>query len=467
MKPINVFLQLRAFFFIILLIPFVFFAQCSTTKTIKIANSSEPLQAELIVRVVNTTPCITLYTSGTCSYQESYIQIGGMFGTELPYGCLLSNSQIPKASISTNKSESGNKIAYKCSKEDSWHVIYLGSENRFFLDCKVYPSTDNFNWSEVPDLLTAGPDMIGRRCGNFSFSELTEEFRQKGGESAVADLLIKTIPYNAYRKVSMDNLQAWDDIYLGLSPAAKERLIPIFRKSIMEESAVLALERSVRYLNLDNPEYLPPLITQMRKIVNSKPHYETDAASEIILQRITKSDPKVGAELSCLELEREMKRGAIVYLPAALLSIGYANYPCKAILKTLENSNCDASYFCPSGQTSHICDAKDLKPEIEKALAGKIRELSIPMRDKALLAAALPLPESQSILQLWQKRRTYTIEQPAEPSCEKLYIIGKKGVPCNCFKELPASACGKNYFETICAYSVDDSSGKIKNVVSP
>jgi hypothetical protein len=144
-----------------------------------------------------------------------------------------------------------------------------------------------------------------------------------------------------------------------------------------------------------------------------------------------------------------------------------ANYPCKAVLKTLENSTCDASYFCPAGQRSHICDANDLKPEIEKALSGKIRELSVPMRDKALLAAALPLPESQIILQLWQKRRTYTIEQPAEPSCEKLYIAGKKGVPCNCFKELPASACGKNYFETICAYSVDDSSRKIKNVVSP
>jgi hypothetical protein len=434
---------------------------------IKIANSSEPLQAELIVRVVKTTPCITLYSSGTCSYQEAFIQIGGMFGTELPYGCLLSNSEIPKASISTNKSESGNKIAYKCSKEDSWHVIYLGSENRSFLDCKVYPFADNINWAEVPDLLTAGPDIIGRRCGNFSFSELAEEFRQREGESAVTDLLIKTISYNAYRKVSMDNLQAWDDVYLSLSPSAKERLIPIFRKSIMEESAVLALERSVRYLNLDNPEYLPAMISHMRRIVNSKPHYETDAASEIILQRITKSDPKVGAELACLELEREMKRGAIVYLPAALLSIGYANYPCKAVLKTLENSTCDASYFCPAGQRSHICDANDLKPEIEKALSGKIRELSVPMRDKALLAAALPLPESQIILQLWQKRRTYTIEQPAEPSCEKLYIAGKKGVPCNCFKELPASACGKNYFETICAYSVDDSSRKIKNVVSP
>lgn len=461
MKTINPFSQFRALFFLF------FFLQCSTTKTIKIANSSEPLQAELIVRVVKTTPCITLYSSGTCSYQEAFIQIGGMFGTELPYGCLLSNSEIPKASISTNKSESGNKIAYKCSKEDSWHVIYLGSENRSFLDCKVYPFADNINWAEVPDLLTAGPDIIGRRCGNFSFSELAEEFRQREGESAVTDLLIKTISYNAYRKVSMDNLQSWDDVYLSLSPSAKERLIPIFRKSIMEESAVLALERSVRYLNLDNPEYLPAMISHMRRIVNSKPHYETDAASEIILQRITKSDPKVGAELACLELEREMKRGAIVYLPAALLSIGYANYPCKAVLKTLENSTCDASYFCPAGQTSHICDANDLKPEIEKALSGSIRQLSIPMRDKALLAAALPLPESQSILQLWQKRRTYTIEQPAEPSCEKLYIAGKKGVPCNCFKELPASACGKNYFETICAYSVDDSSRKIKNVVSP
>lgn len=465
MKPSNLLFQLRIF--ILLMFPFVFFLQCSTTKTITIANSTEPFQAELIVKVVKTTPCITLYTSGTCSYQEAYIQMGGMFGTELPYGCLLSNSEIPKASISTNKSESGNKIAYKCSKEDSWHVIYIGSGKRSFLDCKLYPPADTFNWADVPDLLTVGHEMIGRKCGNFLFSELTEEFKHSGGESAVADLLVKTISYNAYRKVSMDNLQAWDDAYLSLSSSAKERLIPIFRKSIMEESTVLALERSVRYLNLDNPEYLPAMIDHMRRIVNSKPHYETDAASEIILQRITKSDPKVGAELACLELEREIKRGAIVYLPTALLAIAYANYPCKAVLKTLENSNCNASYFCPAGQTSHICNANDLKPEIEKALFGNIRQLSIPMRDKALLAAALPLPESQGILQLWQKRQAYTIEQPAEPACEKLYISGKKGVPCNCFKELPGSACGKNYFEVICTYSVDDNLGKINNVVSP
>jgi hypothetical protein len=89
------------------------------------------------------------------------------------------------------------------------------------------------------------------------------------------------------------------------------------------------------------------------------------------------------------------------------------------------------------------------------------------MRDRALLAAALPLKESRNILQLWQKRRSYTIDQSSEPACEKQYVIGKKGVPCNCFKELPASACGNTHFETTCVYSVDDISGKIKDVVTP
>ena len=441
--------------------------QCSSTKVIKIADTKEPLQAELIIRVVSTKPCITLYGGGTCSYQEAAIQLGGVLDREIPYGCFLSKSGAPEAAISTNKSDAGYRIAYRCEKKDSWHVVYIGSEYRSFKDCKDYSFGDNFNWTNVPELQVAASDMVGNKCGNFSFEELVTELKQIGGESAVTDLLIKTISFTANRHISMDNLQAWDDAYLRLSAPEKAKLIPTFRKAIMEESEILALERAVRYSDLGNPEYMPAMIAHMKRIVNSKPHYETDAASEIILTRIAKSDSNLGGELACRELEREMKRGAIVYLPSALLAVAYANYPCSAVLPTLANSRCDAAYFCPQGQTAKICESKDLKLEVEKALNSDTRKLSIQMRDRALLAAALPLKESESILKLWQKRRTYTIDQVAEPSCEKIYVIGKKGVACNCFKELPNSACGKTYNETTCVYTVDDVSGKIKNIVTP
>ena len=428
--------------------------QCSSTKVIKIADTKEPLQAELIIRVVSTKPCITLYGGGTCSYQEAAIQLGGVLDREIPYGCFLSKSGAPEAAISTNKSDAGYRIAYRCDKKDSWHVVYIGSEYRSFKDCKDYSFGDNFNWTNVPELQVAASDMVGNKCGNFSFKELVTELKQIGGEAAVTDLLIKTISFNAHRHISMDNLQAWDDTYLRLSAPEKAKLIPTFRKA-------------VRYSDLGNPEYMPAMIAHMKRIVNSKPHYETDAASEIILTRIAKSDSNLGGELACRELEREMKRGAIVYLPSALLAVAYANYPCSAVLPTLANSRCDAAYFCPQGQTAKICESKDLKLEVEKALNSDTRKLSIQMRDRALLAAALPLKESESILKLWQKRRTYTIDQVAEPSCEKIYVIGKKGVACNCFKELPNSACGKMYNETTCVYTVDDVSGQIKNIVTP
>ncbi len=467
----TVYLKLGRYFQVLLFIfCSIHLLQCSTNKIIKVADTDEPLHAELIIRVVTTKPCITLYGGGTCSYQEAAIQLGkGFSSRELSYGCYLSKSGISEAAISTNKSESGSRIAYRCGKNESWYVIYLGSENRSFKDCKEYTFADNFIWTDVPDLRVAAPAMVGRRCGNFSFASLVQEMKQIGGESAVTDLLIKTISFNANRPVSMDILQAWDDVYLSLSASEKSKFIPVFRKAILEESEVLALERSVRYADLDTPEYLPAMIAHMRRIVNSKPHYETDAASEIILRRIAKSDPNLGAELGCRELEREMKRGAIVYLPAALLAVGYGNYSCPAVLPTLANSNCNANYFCPPGQTTHICESKDLKADIEKIIISKdnIRELSLPMRDKALLAASLPLKESRDILQLWQKRRSYTIEQPVEPACEKLYILGKKGVPCNCFKELPNSACGNIHNETTCIYTVDDVGRKIKDVVTP
>jgi len=454
----------------LILICYILLEQCSTTKVIKVAQTDEPFHAELIIRVVNTKPCITLYSSGTCSYQEAAIQLGSGFSSrEFAYGCLLLKGDTPEAAITTNKAESGTRIAYRCAKSANWNVIYLGDENRTFKDCKEYRSADNFDWSQVPDFSIAASELVARNCGGFTFEDLVKEVKQQRGESAVTELLIKTLSHNARRQVSMDNLQAWDDEYLKLPSSEKNKLIPEFRKAIMEESTILALERSVRYADLDNPEYLPAMTSHMRRIVNAKPHYETDAVSEIILKQIAKSDPNLGAELGCLELEREMKRGAIVYLPSALLAVAYGNYPCPAVLPTLANSNCDANYFCPEDQKSRICEAKDLNAEIEKAILSKenIRLLSIPMRDKALLAAALPLKESQNILQLWHNRHFYTIDQPTEPECEKLYVSGKRGVPCNCFKKLPNSACGKNYNETTCVYSVDDARRKIKEVVTP
>ena len=74
-------------------------------------------------------------------------------------------------------------------------------------------------------------------------------------------------------------------------------------------------------------------------------------------------------ELACLELEREIKEGLLYIYRLHFLLETYANYPCKAVLKTLENSNCNASYFLPR-RTDILISAMQMikKPEIEKAL---------------------------------------------------------------------------------------------------
>ncbi|MBP6739738.1 MAG: hypothetical protein KA146_07090 [Leptospiraceae bacterium] len=213
---------------------------------------------------------------------------------ELSYGCFLSKSGLPEASISTNKSDAGYRIAYRCDKKDSWHVIYIGSENRSFKDCKDYSFGDNFNWTNVPELKVAASEMVGNKCGNFLFEELVTELKQNGGESAVTDLLIKTISFTANRHISMDNLQAWDDAYLRLSAQEKAKLIPTFRKAIMEESEILALER-------------------------------------------------------------EMKRGAIVYLSAALLAAALL------LFKELPNSACGKMY----NETTCVYTVDDVSGQIK------------------------------------------------------------------------------------------------------
>ena len=94
--------------YLLILFCFILLEQCSTTKVIKVAGTEEPLHAELIIRVVNTKPCITLYSSGTCSYQEAAIQLGSGFSSrEIAYGCLLSTGEAPEAAIVTNKTKIG------------------------------------------------------------------------------------------------------------------------------------------------------------------------------------------------------------------------------------------------------------------------------------------------------------------------------------------------------------------------
>ncbi len=448
-------------------IAFLLSFNCTTTNVIRIASTDRPLHAVLIVKEVHTKPCITLY-GGSCSYQEGAIVLRrGFSERELSSKCLITKAGVPDGDITTNVTPAGERIAYRCGKKENWHVIYLGSENRAFLDCKDYNIFGNFVWEGIPAFREAAPAMMTRQCP-VMFDDLAAEIRGSIGASAVTDLLIATVSVRAPRGISMDNLQAWDDEYLKLSASEKKRLVPVFRDALLGDSAVLALERSLRYADFSDPEYLPAMKARMQKIVNSPPHYETDSSADMMLRMIARSDAQEGARLGCREIERELKRGATAYLAGAILAVASAGYSCPAVLAALENSRCDAAFYCPRGQNSHICEASELAGDIKKALEGPARALDFNMRDRALLAAALPLSESQAILRLWQERHSYTIDQPREPSCEKLYISGRKGVPCHCFDALPASACSKkNNVELTCLYRVDDTAKKIDQIVSP
>ena len=444
----------------------LFLVHCTTTETVKIADTQKPLHAELLIRKMRTKPCITLYRGGSCSYQEAAIVLHrGLRRREFRYGCVIGKAGLPQGQIETNASAGGDRIAFRCGKKEGWRVLYVGSEDRSFLDCRKYDNTVDFGWASAPPLRAAAPDMI-RACGG-SLAPLAAEIRSIAGESAVTDLLIATVSVAARRRVSMDHLQAWDDEYRSLPPGEKQRLVPVFRTAILGESTVLALERAVRYADLSDPIYLPALKARMQRIVDALPHYETDASADMILRMIARTEPQEAARLGCLELEREMKRGAIVYLPGALLAVAHVGYRCPAVLNTLGKAQCDAAYYCGAGQTRHVCEAHELSAEIQRALAGPAGNLTPNLRDRALLSAARAVDGSEGILRLWHARHSYTIDQPAEPDCKQLYILGKKGVPCHCFDELPQSACSTMHISTTCTYKVDDAARKITGVVSP
>ncbi|MBI3395300.1 MAG: hypothetical protein HY042_05660 [Spirochaetia bacterium] len=394
---------------------------CTTTKVIPVAATNGPLRAELIVREFHTTPCVTLY-GGSCGYQEASIVLHRGFSDRyLPYGCYATKAGVPDAQIVTSTGESGERIAFRCTKSESWRVIFVGSGNRSFLDCREYKATGDFSWDGVDGLREASPPMIERGCNGVLLEDVAAEIQAVHGVASVTDLLIATISMQATRKISKDFLQAWDDAYVKLPAGEKKRLVPVFRAAIFGQS-------------------------------------------QVMLRAIAKADAKEAARLGCAELEREMKRGAIVYLAGAVLAVANAAYQCPVVLATLENSSCTANYYCGSGR---ICEAKELSADIKKALSQPTSPLDFIARDHALLAAALAHPGSHEILKLWHQRHSYVIDQPREPSCEQLYIMGKKGVPCHCFTDVPASACAKNHTELTCSFRVDDTAKRIDQVVSP
>lgn len=437
---------------------------CISTEVVPIASTDAPVRAEMIVKRVHKHLCTTAW-GGSCSFQESAIVLhtGPLTKREFGYGCTITGDGVPQGEVLTNTGD-GIRLAFRCGKNLSWSVAYVGTENRAFLDCKKYDFPGDFRWDAVPTLQNAAARMVGQRCP-FSFADLADEIKTRHGQGALTDLLLATLAMRAPRHISMDNLQAWDDVYAQSPAGEKARIAPAFRAAILGDSEVLALERAVRYTDLSDPEFLPALLSRMEKIVNSPPHYNTDAAAEIILRKLASVKPDEGARLACRELEREKKRGARTYLPGALLSVAHGNHSCPVVLSSLEDSACDAAFYC--GKDT-ICGQKDLEAEIAEALkATPDQKLDPRMRDRALLAAALRVEGSREILRLWHDRHSYEVEQPAEPACSKLYVQGQKGVACRCFDKVPSSACAKTYGETECKFRVNDAARKIDQVVSP
>lgn len=437
--------------------------RCITTEEVPVARTDTPVRAEMIVKKVERHLCTTAW-GGSCSFQESAILLhtGPVSTREFGYGCLLTRDGVPQAQVVTDKSD-GIRIAFRCARNLGWTVVYVGAENKSFKDCKLYNFPGEFRWDEVPGLQSAAARLMLDRCG-IPFDWLADEVKMRYGQTVLTDLLIATLAAQAPRGSSMDQLQAWDDVYSQLPPQEKKRVASAFRTAILTDSPVLALERAVRYTDLSDPEFLPALLSRMEKIVNSPPHYDTDSASEIILRKLATVKPDEGARLACRELERERKRGALTFLAGALLAAANGKYNCPVVLSVLEDSSCDAAYYCGEGK---ICEAKDLSSDVQRALGGPPgQKLDPNMRDRALLAAALNVEGSNEILKLWHQRHSYKIDQPSQPTCSKLSLQGQKGESCHCFDKLPASVCGKSRAEAECRFRVNDAERKVDQIVS-
>lgn len=373
---------------------------CVIKNTIQVAQVEKPLHARLIVREETIKPCPRI-DRFHCFYKKSLIVLAG--GRELPYGCPAQTAAGKQGQIATDASGE-QRIAYRCQQTDPWKVIYLGGGKRSFQECSPYQQGPGFDWSRVPGLVAVAPRLVNSGCSGVKFTDLVEELSARGGPAAVADLLHSTLGAKTTPSGNTDHRQEWDDAFAALPAGEKARLIPAFRQAILSEGSLLALERALRHTDLSDPAYAPALSARIQRMLEGAPSAANDTAMDRMLRRLAQSDPAGAARLACREIQREKERGALLYLPGALLAVAHAQEPCPLILGNLAESNCDAAFSCAgSGASGRICSAQELAGDIQKALH-ESGPLSFQMRDRALLAAALPLPQARGVLEAWQRR---------------------------------------------------------------
>lgn len=452
----------------IAMLALVWTGACATTTTTPVAVAgAQNVQAEMVVDTVRMVPCLTLY-GGSCGYQTASILLTWKGQKErLPYGCLLTSAGKPDAQLSLPPSGGQDRLAYRCSRSETWTLVYLGRDHRSYRACAKYPAVADFAWDRAPGLSAALISLA--ECPEVYFDDIALEARSMGADTLL-DLLVATLGRPAPRRSSKNNLQAWDDAYASLPEPQKRRMTEHFRAAIMSESPILALERSLRYSDLNDPAFLQAMKSHMERILRTPGHYETDASVDMMLRKIALREPAEAAAMACRELEREVQRGALVYLPGALLAIAQEKYPCPPLLKTIQASSCITPFYCSGARnTEGICTHEQLLPEVQRHLnSPSVKPLTVIERERLLLAAARSTPGVEPLLSLWHRRHSYRIEQSATPACKDLYILGnKKGTTCHCFDDYPASACGTLHDETTCVYKVDDAGQRIYDVVSP
>lgn len=438
---------------------------CVHTNERPITETRSPVPARLIVREVRQSPCFSLY-GGSCSHQQAVLRIEGPVKRDLPYGCLITKDGIPQSDITSDIKGDAIRVAFRCEKRLPFKVVYVMPSGRHFAHCNEYGGT-SWNWGSVPDFRGAASTMIRQSCPGVHFEDVAAEIRT-GGEAALVSFLKETLGLQARRKISMDSLQAWDDAYLSLSRDGQSQLQGDFRRAIFEISTTLALERSLRYVDINDAAFEEAIVKRLEENLNSATGYEMDASMDMMLRRLAQSNPQRAGEMGCKELVREKRRGALAYLPGALLVVAKARYSCPVVLDAVRSSLCHASFYCSSSSRKDgVCEYKDLSDELNRHLQQKTEKPDAIQRDRILLAAALSTEGIDDVLRLWHERRSYSIEQAASPECESQYVMGKKAVPCRCFKETPAEACSDIRNVTTCTFEVDDRRRLIHNVMSP
>jgi hypothetical protein len=264
-------------------------------------------------------------------------------------------------------SPSGVELAYRGSPAEPWRVAYLSkAAPRAFPHCSLtLGSNQTPEWSRLVSFDRTAPDLL--QCLHLS-RPLFEEVRARGGDRALADLVItaregfiQPTPYaRSAQPAPYDN---WEWAVDSLPPPERGRVVDVLRRDLTTAgSSTAALTRALWRVD---PIDASLLSARARELAARR---DRDLLP-VLLARLAPLQRAEAGAVACTTLASSFPEQWPSSMDlAALAVIASTKAPCPAVVALLLERPDDPSYDFGGDGDVHLRTEQDLAPQVEAHL---------------------------------------------------------------------------------------------------